>query len=208
MLYDHFGQISEEKLVPALLQVGDNPSSVQMLRVLGSFLEVPKMYIQSIKCFIDLARACNQVSAREAFMDSLRESSNFQYDFVRLMSDAYVAENTVRIDGKFFRFFRLYKRDILKTYKRAYGSYKLSKEEEAQIALVKKRAVTFVRNLDKHFINRHLRSAPIRTWRLNVIKLNKAAQAISVTEVTSFNLDDFIPPQVRPFITFSDELHS
>lgn len=208
MLHDHFGQVSKEKLIPALHQVGDDPGPTQMLRVLDSFSDVPKLYTESIKCFIDLAKACNEVSGREAFMGSLREGSNFSYDFVRTMSDAYVAKNTVRIDGRFFRFFRLYKKDILKAYKKAYGSFTLSDEDKAEIELLRKRAITFVRNLDRHFIDRHLRNTAIRRWRVSIVKLNKVAEAISIEEVSRFNMDDFIPPQIRPYTTFSDELHS
>jgi len=115
--HERFVQVCEEKLVPSLQQIGEDPTPHQILKVLDSFSILPKIHIESIKCFIDLARACNEISTEEAFMHSLLESSNFLHDFLRIMSDAYIGKNTVRIDGKFFRFFNTYKKDMLKDTK-------------------------------------------------------------------------------------------
>jgi hypothetical protein len=205
-LSDHFAQLCNAKLVPALLQVGDDPAPLQILKVLDSFSDLPTIYVESVKCFIELARACNEVSTQEAFMHSLREGSNFLCDFVGTMSDAYVAKNTVRIDGRFFRFFSSYKNDILKTYERAYGSSKLSKEDKAQIALLEKRAMILIRNVDDHFMNRYLRSPTIRRWRSSIVRLGKVAQAVTVDKPSNFSMDIFIPPQIRPFTRFLDDL--
>jgi hypothetical protein len=65
-----------------------------------------------------------------------------------------------------------------------------------------------IRNLDDDFINRYLRNPAIRRWRSRVVRLNKVAQAITVDRPSNFNMDIFIPPQIRPFVTFSDELGS
>lgn len=84
-LSDRFEQLCKEKLIPALLLIGQDPNPQQILRTLDSFSDMPKIQIESTKCFIDLARACNEASSKKAFMDSLRESSNFLQDFVGTM---------------------------------------------------------------------------------------------------------------------------
>jgi hypothetical protein len=205
-LLDWLVQLCREKWIPALLQVGEEPSPFQVIRFLDSFSDWPRFCIESTKCFIDLARACNEVSSEEGFMESLREGNIFQYDFVRMMGGTYVAENTVRIDRRFFRFFSTYKKDILKKYKEAFGSFKPSKEDKEQIALLEKHAKILIRNINVNFVKRHVRNQTIRKWQRSVVKLNKVGQALSVDKPRNFNMDIFVPPQIRAFTTFPDEL--
>jgi hypothetical protein len=95
---------------------------------------------------------------------------------------------------------------MLKAYASAYGSFKLSKDDKEFIALVEKRARTFVRNLDGNFMNRYLRNPIIRRWRVSLVRLGKVAEAVSIDKPSNFNMDIFVPPQIRPFTTFLDEI--
>lgn len=86
----------------------------------------------------------------------------------------------------------------------------MSKEDKEFIVLMEKRAKALIRNLGQDFLNRHLRNPAIRRWRMSLVRLvrlNKVAQAVSVDRPRNFNMDIFIPPQIRAFSTLLDELN-
>lgn len=205
-LSENFEQSTKDNFIPALLQLDEDPTPPQILKAIDSFSEMPKFFGEATKCFIRLARACNEISTKEAFMDSLRESSSFLYDFVGTMSKAYVAKDTVRIDGNFFRFFNMYKKEMSETFDKTYGKIKLNRKDKELIATLNKRATILTRKLEDHsFMRRHLRNKSLRKWKIGFVRISWVGKAVSMDRPSEFNMDILIPPQVRPFTTFLDE---
>jgi hypothetical protein len=69
-LFENFKQSTEEKFMPALLQLDEDPAPFQILKTIDTFSETQKFFGEAAKCFIGLARACNEISTKKAFMDS------------------------------------------------------------------------------------------------------------------------------------------
>lgn len=65
-----------------------------------------------IHAFVGFAKACSE--APSGFLTDLDESDRMLYDLVITMGNMYVPkEENVRIDGRYYRFFKTYEKDIL-----------------------------------------------------------------------------------------------
>jgi hypothetical protein len=208
-LYDHFADMCQNKFYPVIMQLPPQPLPLQIIKVVDSLAELPKIFGESIVCFIGLARACSEVSKKKGFMDSLSSSNRFLFDFVGTMSDTYVKKDTVervRIDGSFFRFFNVYKKQMVKAYKKTYGSIKLKEKQKREIKEAQKRIKIFVQNFNEPFLSRYSHSKTFRKWKFRMRKLEKTALAVNVENPTKFNMDSFIPEELRPYTTIIDEV--
>jgi hypothetical protein len=148
--------------------------------------------------FVGLARACKEISSKKAFMDSLRDSSRFMYDFVNTLSDAYIEKNTVKIDGRFFRFFSMYKREILK-------KPKIGKIKQDELKSIEKRVIIVMHCLNEPFLKRHMRSPAIKKWKSSLAQLGKVSKNVTIEEPSAINLNEFIPSELRPLADFLDK---
>jgi hypothetical protein len=114
------------------------------------------------------------------------------------MRDAYVEKDTVKIDGRFFRFFSLHKKEILK-------GIKIGKVNKGEFELVEKRMKSVIRCLNEDFLKRYARKSGIRKWHHGLIQLGKISQSIVLEQPSRINIDAFIPPELQSLTTFLDE---
>jgi hypothetical protein len=125
------------------------------------------------------------------------------------MSETYVKKakkDTVKIDPSFFRFFSMYRKEISEAFDKTYGKIKLDSEGKELIAMINNRAAILTRKLkDYGFLHRYLRNKSLRKWKAAFVRLGWVGKAVSIDQPSEFNVDDFIPPQIRSCITFLDE---
>jgi len=113
-IYEKAIELSEEKVWPIFQSIGNELTPHDMNELLEAMLPMPLIHAEWLKAFIDFAKACNEVSALKGFMDYLKETNIMLYDFVYTTKNTYVLEeDKVIIDGRYYRFFKTYERDIL-----------------------------------------------------------------------------------------------
>ena len=111
---EEMSEYSRDKIKPALLDIKGPPTPTQITAIMEVAAEVPLQFINLLTAFINLARACSEVSKIDGFMKALEETNLAQYDFVNRLAAIYVPENSIKVDGSFFRYFKMYQEDFPK----------------------------------------------------------------------------------------------
>jgi hypothetical protein len=186
------------RFIPAIERIEEQPTPMQVIDVIDCLSRTPGILARFLISFVGLARACKEISSKKAFMDSLRDSSRFMYDFVNTMSDTYIERDTVKIDGRFFRFYSMYKREILK-------GQKIGKVKKDELKLIEKRMKTVMHCLNIHFLRRHMRNPTIKKWKSSLVQLGKVSKNVTIEESSAISLDGFIPSELRPLADFLDK---
>jgi hypothetical protein len=184
--------------LPMIEKIDGQLTPGQLLKIIACLSQTPRILARFLVSFVELAKACKEISSKEAFMDSLRESSRFMYDFVNTMSDTYIEKDTVKIDGRYFRFFSMYKREILKRLK-------IGKMREDDVKLMKKRMKVIMHCLNETFLKRHMRNLAIKRWKSSFVQLNKVSKNITYEDLSVTSLEEFIPSELRSFADFLDK---
>ena len=192
-----------KKFSSIIEQVKEQPTPHQAMEILDSLSQTPKVVARFIMLFIELAKACKEISSQRAFMDSLKESSHFLYDFVERMAEAYIEKNTVRIDGRFFRFFSTYRKEMLKgsMFKKA----KISKIDKKDLQSLEEKANAVVRYLNEPFLRRHVRHPSIKKWKSSIQYLYRAAKSIAFEPPSKPSLNEFVPSDLQTLAKFLEE---
>jgi hypothetical protein len=189
-----------KKLLPLLESIKDQPTPAQLMQFIDCGSQIPRILAEMIISFIHQARACKDISKQRGFMNSLLSSDRFMHDFIERMGETYVGKNTVRIDSSFFRFFLMYKREILKGSK----IDKLSKKDEE---FIKKRAELLMHGLTPQFLKRNMRMLPIKKWKGSLVMFNNAYKDMKIdTEGMDISsLNDFMPSGLKDISPFLDK---
>lgn len=195
-----FNDIMElgNKFIPIMEEIEGQPTPKQVIDVIDCLSQTPRILSKFLISFVGLARACKEISSKKAFMDSLGDSSRFMYDFVNTMSDTYVEKDTVKIDGRFFRFFSMYKREILKRQE-------IGKLKKDDLKLMAKSMKTVIQCLNAPFLRRHVRNPAIKKWNSSLIQLGKVSKNVTIEETSAISFDEFIPPELRLLADFLDK---
>ena len=192
------------KFVLLIRETGEPPTSIQLIEFLKFYSQFPKKLGKSIISFIKLAKACKELSAQQALMEYLKKSDIMLYDFVLRMADAYVEENTLKINGRFLRFFSAYKKEILriKIIKKI-KKLRLSEANKKEIELIVNRAKIIARSFNAEFFARFMRHPAVRKLNKNLKKLSDISQSVILEYPPKPDLlDVFIPNDLRPITAF------
>lgn len=194
-IFDQISAASENQVLPILQSIKGMPTVHQMNELLAGLLQMPLMFSQLIKSFIKLAKACSEVSVNRGFMESLKESSLFLYDFVDRMKDTYIGENTIRIDGRYYRFFKVYQDQIFKEIK----------EEDLEKAVdeVKGYVKKIKHYVDKtSFVKRKIRKKYIKNFK----EMCKVAVNVKIEKANVIDLRAYMPSRLLPVMILFDEI--
>ena len=187
------------KLLP-IIQNERQPSPRQLIELIDCLSQLIKIFTKIIILFIRLAKACKDISKQEGFMSSLQKTNRFMYDFVERMGDTYIGKGTVKIDSSFFRFFLMYKKEMIKNVKIG----KLNKDE---VAFLQKRMKSIVRGLSQPFLKRNIRGVAIKKWKSSTTQFNKVFKGVTIDAegIETTVLNDFIPSELRHLAPFLDK---
>ena len=95
---DAFEQMSDfgrDQVKPVLLSIRTMPTTTQMNELMEVASQVPLLSIRLLTAFVNLAKACSEVSQIEGFMKSLEKTNLAQFDFVKRMAAAKNAEEAL-----------------------------------------------------------------------------------------------------------------
>jgi hypothetical protein len=179
-------------------EIKEQPTPMQLFDFMDVMSLMPKILAELLISFIHIAKACKEISKEKGFMDSLRSTDHYTHDFIELMGSAYIGKNTIKIDGSFFRFYRVHKSEITKHMKKP----KISKKE---LEILQKNIDLLLQSMTFEFAKRHTRHALIKKWQNSFIPLTKAAKDIKVEDIDYSILKDFIPPELQEFAPFFDK---
>jgi hypothetical protein len=180
-----------KKSLSIVEQVEKQPTPHQVLEILDCISESPRILARFMILFIKLARACKEISSERAFMDSLMKTSHFMHDFVERMAESYIEKDTVVIDGRFFRFFSTYRKEILK--KSVFKGAKIGKMNEKDIKAIEKKVNAVVRCFNQPFLQRHTRTQIMKKWKKNLVYLDKTSKSLTFEPSSDTNMDEFMP---------------
>ena len=197
---DTYGQafdLSEKQIIPILESIGDELTPHEMNELLEKMAPIPLIHAEMINAFISFARACSEVSALRGFMENLKETNIVLYDFVDMMKNTYVGKNKVVIDGRYYRFFQTYKKDIfgeveeidtneLKPYLKKLEKYVDKVRQYTKTALIKRRI--------------------LKKYKRNYHKLVKTAAGMTIEKTTIIDLTSYVPQTLLPVAIFLEEL--
>jgi len=197
-VYHRISDLGEKEILPVFDSIGKEFTPHQMNELLERMLPLPLMHAEMIKAFVGFAKACSEVSAIKGFMEYLKDSNIILYDFVDGMKNIYVAEeNKVVINGRYYRFFKTYERDI-------YGKVR---ENNAELNAIIKQMKKHVNKIQSYanktaFIKRKLRKKYLKNYRV----LAKASSAMTIKRTTIINLRAYLPRSLFPIAIFIEEL--
>jgi hypothetical protein len=202
---EEFEEVNKEfeefggKVLSLVEQVETQPTPRQVLEFIDCLSGTPRILAKFIVSFIHLAKACKEISDQKGFMDSLHKNNRFMYDFIQNMSNTYVKKNTVLIDGKFFRFFRVYKKEIKPK------KIKIENSDKKEIETIERNTEALLHNLSGDFLKRHMRHRIIKKWKANLVELNKVSQDITVEDADTTIFEELVPYKLRQFSSFFDK---
>jgi hypothetical protein len=186
------------KVLPLFQHVEGQPTPRQLLEVVDCLSQTPRIFAKLIISFVHLAKACKEISDQKGFMDSLRSTNRFMHDFIVRIGSTYIEKDTVRIDGSFFRFFRIYKKELLK-------GVRTPEIDKKEIEMLEKRTESILRGLSDSFLKRHLRHPMIKKWKNSLTQLNKVSGEIQVEDADDTILKELVPPELRQYAPFLDK---
>ncbi len=176
----------------------EQPTIAQILDFADAVSQMPTILSKLITSYIHIAKACKEISSQEGFMKSLLSTNKYMFDFVKLMANAYVAKNTMKIDSNFFRFFRIHKSEISKRTK-------TSKTNQKEIERLEEKLDKLVNGLRIELSKRHLRHKLIKKWQLSFVTLGETAKDFKIEDVDYDILKELTPPELHKFAPFFDK---
>jgi hypothetical protein len=186
-----------EKIIAILHDIKDTATPNQLIGFIDSMNQIPKILIGQITLFVHMARACKDISENSGFMDSLKTSNRFMYDFSENMGKTYVEKDTVVVDTRFFHFLFMYKREIVKMLKDSGFKSEIDKKEIEFLGEKLDLILKGVRN--QRFIRRYINKGPLRKWKISFVQLNKAIEYVKVDSggMDLSGLNDFMPSGIK-----------
>lgn len=193
-IFEKLSELGRKQMLPLIQSIKVMPTTQQMNRFMDVASEVPLLYAQLLNAFIKLAKACNEVSKNKGFMESLKDSDRFLFDFVSRMADTYVGDNKVEINGSYYRFFKIYQYEIFQF-----------KEDEMQGAVAE---VSDSIKKVKQWVDRapRVRKKVCKKYIRNLEKLSELSANITIEDSDIINLRDYIPSKLLPFVILLEEI--
>jgi len=194
-IFDQIAKHSDERIWPVLESIGEELTVRQMNELFEEFCVFPLLQAQLIEAFISFAKACSEVSALRGFMDDLKIYNVLMYDFVYTMKNTYVAENRVEINGKYYRFYQTYEREL-------FGGIKAEDVEDA-VREMRGYVKKMKHYLEKTaFIKRNTRKKYVRNMRL----LATAAERMHIRPTSIVDLRAYLPRALLPLAVMIEDL--
>jgi hypothetical protein len=195
---DKMSAYGKERINPKLLEIKSFPTTRQINELIIAASETPLLFKELIIAFINVAKACSEISENEAFMKSLEQIPE-QFDFIKRMSDIYKGNNTVAINGAYFRYFKIYRKPFAKLKPDAEMSDEIE-EIMKSLRLVKKWG-DFAKKKNIH-LNRKMGRRFLR----NMETLGKTIIYVKIEASGFIDLDEYLPPSLGSLLGVVDGL--
>jgi hypothetical protein len=191
--FERICKLSEKKLMPTIESFGNSLTPHDMNNLLEAMLPLPLMVAELIYAFVDLARACSEVTVQRGLMDDLKETDPTLYDFVFVLKHTYVQGNKMKFDGAFYRFFKTNEDELMKDL------------EIGDLNEVIERFRRHVSKLKQYMnktamIRRYLK----KNYARNFVRLLKASESLEI-EPTTIDMWAYVPKQLLPFAVMLEE---
>jgi hypothetical protein len=189
-----FGQT----VLDIIQNIGEIPTPNQLLRFVDCVSQAPRLLAKEVILFIHLARACKDISMYEGFMDSMKTTNRFMYDFIREMGAIYVEKDTVSIDTRFFHFIFMHKKEILK-------GVNISKVDKKETELLLKKLDAILVGLKRRAIRRYINKVTVKKWNAGYIQLTKVVTEDMIIDSGGMDLsalNDFMPSGLKELTDF------
>ncbi|MGB9914721.1 MAG: hypothetical protein ACPLIG_04725 [Candidatus Bathyarchaeales archaeon] len=200
---DKIIDLSNNSVMPILKNIGNEFTPHDMNALLEAMTPIPLICAEWITSFFNLAKACDEVSALEGFMDYLRKSNIMLFDFVVTMKYTYVSsEKRIRIDGRYYRFFKTYEKDIFEKL-RTRDIQKAADELEPYVKRLRRFAKRLGEMANKTaLIKRQTRKAYLKNQQV----FAKTANCVSIDTIAIPNMKDYLPQKLVPIAYLFEEL--
>jgi len=199
VLYDI--RLAGEVGTKIILEVDKQPTHNQVSDFIDVVLQMPTHIARLLTSYVHIAKACNEISHHTGFMESLLTTNAFVHDFVETMSRAYIGNNTIKIDGSFFRFYKLYKSQIHKNSKTPRMNSDDAKELMKRVNLLEN---AIILELKRKHVNRPL----IKRWTNCFVVLSDSTKNVTIEDVDYGVLDDFVPTELQEVMPFLGTLNN
>ena len=188
-------EISKTEVMSKIESIEGIPTTHQINMILIGVSEVMLKYSELIMAFIKLSKACSEVVKNQAFMDNLKESDSLLYDFVNLMGDVYVEDGKVKINGRYYRFFKLYEDEM-------FDRVETSEVEEftGKIGNFVDKILFWVKK-KKRLISRGV----IRRYMRSLKAIHEASKNIIVVDIEVSKLRTYVPTKFLPIAILLEE---
>lgn len=187
--------------IKIILEVDKQPTPNQVSDFIDVVLQMPSHVARLLASYVHIAKACNEISHMKGFMESLLTTNSFIHDFVETMSRAYIGNNTIKIDGSFFRFYNLYKSQIHKDTKQPKMNSEDAQELMKKINLLENAIII---ELKRKHVNRPL----IKRWKNSFNTLTESTKDVTIEDVDYGVIDDFVPTELQEVMPFLGTLNN
>lgn len=196
--FEQMSDFGEEQIKPVLLAIKAALTTAQMNELAELASRVPLMSIKLLVAFVNLAKACSEVTGIEGFMKSLERANLSQFDFVKRMAAIYVPEDSVRINGTFFRYFR--------TYQDAFPRFneKKTRKEIDDIG----ESMRYVKKWVAHARTRtpRLERKVLKRYVKNMKQFGKFSVKVKIGYSGTMNLQEYMPPSMKSLVAIIEEV--
>lgn len=200
--YTEVVSISEE-LIPYIKNITGQITLHHINRVLEITASLPLRTALWIDSFVNIARACDDVSELSVLMEHLKEDHPLLRDFVAIMKYVYDPEcNKVTIDRKYFRFFKTYESAIFGKV----TAKELTSTSTNDWTPVLKKVEVIAKNV-KIFRNKRglIKNEIKRKYERNTKQLIKSASHLSIDKNVVNNLSKHVPDKLLPAALLLEE---
>jgi len=174
--------------------------------VFNALIPLPLAKSDLIKAFVNTAKACEEISYNPAFMDDLMKYDRIVFDFIEIMKESYSRENNKAIiDGKYYRFFQIYGKAIMKDIGLKSKDFERVFDEAKPTLDKIKRFVKFVKNSKnrKVLANKETRKRLERNYK----QLAIVSQQLEIKEQANDRLNSFLPKGYSSVLYLVEELN-
>jgi len=84
--------------------------------------------------------------------------------------------------------------------------YRLDEIDEDQLKILEDKAKMLLNHIDAAFLQRYMRTRNIKMWKRSMKRLEGVTKNFVVEQPRRVDLDAFVPPRLRPFVTFLNKV--
>lgn len=195
---DNLSDVTHNKLIPKVNSLSNEYSSIVLNDIILAEAEYFANYSKMILSHIDVAKGCNEISGLDYFMEELKEADIVLCEFVNEMGKTYNPNDTVKITGRFYKFFQMRGEIFFEP---------LSDDKISEIIKISKNFVDKYKKIVAPSKSKAVIKRKIRTNHAQNVKFFiKTIKKIHVPKKVSKNIMKYMPEKLLPLVAFTEEL--
>lgn len=198
--FEEMQSMGEDRFFPTLQSFDQTPTTSKINEIVECVSDFNFLYAKLHQSFVELVKGCYDLSSHNAFMDSLKESSDLLSDFVSAMKNTLVTKGEkarINVDSRFYSFLQLYGDDILKDLDSA-DIEEVVDQTQVYIDIVNKK-------LKPSLTSSAIRRKARQKFRNSLKQLHKASKKIKVERTTLLDLRSYVPAKLQPLAIMIEE---